>query len=64
MTLHKLSAGNGYTYLTKQVAANDAPAVGYANLAEYYSERGESPGLWPGRGLAVLTTDVGDGVAG
>jgi conjugative relaxase-like TrwC/TraI family protein len=54
MTLHKLSTGNGYTYLTKQVAANDAPAVGYANLAEYYSERGESPGLWLGRGLAEL----------
>ena len=54
MTLHKLSAGNGYTYLTKQVAANDAPAVGYTNLAEYYSERGESPGVWLGRGLAGL----------
>jgi len=24
MTLHKLSAGNGYTYLTREVAANDA----------------------------------------
>jgi TrwC relaxase len=54
MTLHKLSAGNGYAYLTKQVAANDAPAVGYANLAEYYSERGESPGMWLGRGLGGL----------
>lgn len=54
MTLHKLSAGNGYTYLIKQVAANDAPAAGYANLAEYYSERGESPGMWLGRGLAEL----------
>ena len=43
MTLHKLSAGNGYTYLIKQVASNDAPATGYANLAEYYSEHGESP---------------------
>jgi conjugative relaxase-like TrwC/TraI family protein len=54
MTLHKLSAGNGYTYLIKQVAANDAPAAGYANLAEYYGERGESPGVWLGRGLAEL----------
>ena len=54
MTLHKLSAGNGYTYLIKQVAANDAPAAGYANLAEYYSEHGESPGMWLGRGLAEL----------
>ncbi len=54
MTLHKLSAGNGYTYLTRQVAANDGPAVGHGNLAEYYSERGESPGVWLGRGLADL----------
>ncbi len=51
MTLHKLSAGNGYTYLTRQVAANDA---GHANLGEYYSERGESPGVWLGRGLDGL----------
>jgi len=54
MTLHKLTAGNGYTYLTRQVAANDGPAVGHGNLAEYYSERGESPGVWLGRGLADL----------
>jgi conjugative relaxase-like TrwC/TraI family protein len=54
MNLHKLSAGNGYTYLTRQVAANDAADTGYANLGEYYSERGESPGVWLGRGLAGL----------
>ena len=54
MNLHKLSAGNGYTYLTRQVAANDAADTGYGNLGEYYSERGESPGVWLGRGLAGL----------
>lgn len=54
MNLHKLSAGNGYTYLTRQVAANDAADTGYANLGEYYSERGESPGVWLGHGLAGL----------
>ncbi|MEP7180169.1 MAG: MobF family relaxase, partial [Pseudonocardiales bacterium] len=54
MTLHKLSAGNGYTYLTRQVAANDVGDTGYANLGEYYSERGESPGVWLGRGLDGL----------
>src|SRR4051794_3432308 len=54
MNLHKLSAGNGYTYLTRQVAANDAAETGYANLGEYYSERGESPGVWLGQGLAGL----------
>ncbi len=54
MNLHKLSAGNGYTYLTRQVATNDAAHPGYANLGEYYSERGESPGVWLGQGLAGL----------
>ena len=26
MTLHKLAAGSGYTYLTRQVAAHDPPS--------------------------------------
>ena len=39
MTLHKLGAGNGYIYLTRQVAANDAGDTGYAHLGEYYRER-------------------------
>jgi conjugative relaxase-like TrwC/TraI family protein len=54
MSLHKLSAGSGYTYLTRQVAANDATELGRASLGEYYSERGESPGVWLGRGLEGL----------
>ena len=28
MTLHKLTAGDGYTYLTRQVAASDATESG------------------------------------
>jgi len=52
MSLHKLTAGDGYTYLTRQVAAQDATARGYANLGEYYSEKGEQPGRWMGRGLS------------
>jgi len=52
MTVHKLTAGDGYTYLTRQVAAHDATNRGYDNLGEYYSEKGEAPGLWMGRGLA------------
>jgi hypothetical protein len=30
MTVHKLTAGHGYTYLTRQVAANDASPFIYA----------------------------------
>ncbi len=54
MTVHKLTAGDGYTYLTRQVAAHDATNRGYDNLGEYYSEKGEAPGLWMGRGLAAV----------
>ncbi len=41
MTLHKLSAGDGYTYLTRQVAAHDATERRQAGLSEYYAERAE-----------------------
>jgi len=54
MSLHKLTAGDGYTYLTRQVAALDATAKGQSGLGEYYSQRGESPGRWAGAGLAGL----------
>ncbi|MDV6305480.1 MobF family relaxase [Rhodococcus cerastii] len=56
MGLHKLTAGDGYTYLTRQVAAADSTERGAASLAEYYSEKGESPGRWTGSGLAELNT--------
>jgi conjugative relaxase-like TrwC/TraI family protein len=51
MSLHKLSAGSGYDYLTRQVAALDATDKGHTGLASYYAERGESPGVWVGSGL-------------
>jgi hypothetical protein len=54
MSLHKLTAGDGYTYLTRQVAADDATDRGYDNLGAYYSEKGEAPGVWMGRGLATV----------
>ncbi|SDG04800.1 DNA primase, catalytic core [Blastococcus aurantiacus] len=54
MSLHKLTAGDGYTYLTRQVAALDATERGSVGLGDYYSQRGESPGVWAGEGLAGL----------
>ena len=51
MSLHKLTAGSGYDYLTRQVAALDATEKGHAGLASYYTERGESPGVWIGSGM-------------
>ncbi len=55
MTLHKLTAGDGYTYLTRQVAAFDATERGHAGLGDYYSQRGESPGRWTGNGIGGLS---------
>jgi len=60
MTLHKLTAGDGYTYLTRQVAAQDATARGYGSLGEYYAQRGEAPGVWLGRGLSSGAAVVPD----
>ena len=54
MSLHKLTAGDGYTYLTRQVAAADATSRGFGSLGDYYAQRGESPGEWMGRGLVGL----------
>ena len=51
MSLHKLTAGSGYDYLTRQVAALDSTEKGHTGLASYYTERGEMPGVWIGSGL-------------
>jgi len=58
MSLHKLSAGDGYTYLTRQVAAGDDTHRGYGTLAAYYEQKGESPGVWLGSGLDSLHGSV------
>ncbi len=55
MTLHKLTAGDGYLYLVRQVAAADSTERGRSTLADYYSAKGETPGKWLGRGLAALS---------
>ena len=54
MSLHKLTAGSGYDYLTRQVAALDATHKGHVGLAAYYTARGESPGRWMGAGMAGI----------
>ncbi|WP_445259283.1 MobF family relaxase [Nocardioides aurantiacus] len=54
MGLHKLTAGDGYTYLTRQVAAHDGTEKGHRSLGDYYDQQGESPGHWHGTGLTGL----------
>jgi conjugative relaxase-like TrwC/TraI family protein len=63
MSLHKLTAGSGYDYLTRQVAALDSTEKGHVGLAAYYAERGESPGVWVGSGMdGIAGLDAGDPV--
>jgi conjugative relaxase-like TrwC/TraI family protein len=63
MSIHKLTAGSGYDYLTRQVAALDATERGQMGLASYYTERGETPGVWIGSGLGGIEgLTVGDPV--
>src|SRR5215218_2833666 len=54
MSLHKLTAGSGYDYLTRQVAALDSTEKGHTGLAAYYTERGERPGVWIGTGMVGI----------
>ena len=61
MTVHKLTAGDGCTYLTRQVASADEPRVPGQSLADYYVARGNPPGVWAGRGAeqpGVAGTEV------
>ena len=63
MSIHKLTAGSGYDYLTRQVAAQDRTEGARPGLASYYTERGETPGVWVGSGLAGIDgLTVGDEV--
>ncbi|TQM63790.1 MobF family relaxase [Humibacillus xanthopallidus] len=54
MSIHKLTAGSGYDYLTRQVAAQDATDKGHTGLASYYAQKGETPGVWAGSGIAGI----------
>ncbi len=63
MSIHKLTSGSGYDYLTRQVAALDATEKGHTGLASYYTERGETPGVWIGSGMdGIEGLTVGDPV--
>ncbi|MFJ4649677.1 MobF family relaxase [Nocardia sp. NPDC088792] len=54
MTLHRLHAGDGYEYLTRQVASGDRLRDRTRDLTDYYREHGTPPGVWMGRGAAEL----------
>ncbi len=54
MTIHKVSAGDGYDYLTRQVAVADQDLAKGQELAAYYTASGEPPGVWAGQGCRTL----------
>ena len=54
LALHKLTAGDGYTYLTRQVAGGDVEREVGQSAADYYTAEGNPPGRWIGRGAHVL----------
>ncbi|KXP11583.1 hypothetical protein AXK57_21820 [Tsukamurella pulmonis] len=54
MTLHPLHAGDGYTYLLREVATGDQRISAGQSLADYYAIEGCPPGLWGGRGAEIL----------
>lgn len=60
MTLHKLSAGDGYTYYTSEIATADVRRDAQRELGDYYTADGNPAGVWMGAGLAGL----GEVVAG
>ncbi|WP_304595776.1 MobF family relaxase [Miniimonas sp. S16] len=54
MTVHVLHAGDGYSYLTKQVASGDVTRAPGQSLSDYYLQNGNPPGVWVGAGLEAL----------
>ncbi|ATL67406.1 MobF family relaxase [Nocardia terpenica] len=54
MTIHRLHAGDGYLYLTRQVVTGDRARDRTRDLTRYYTETGTPPGIWIGRGAQEL----------
>lgn len=55
MSMHKLTVGEGYAYLTRHVAAGDADLSAGDSLTAYYENTGNPAGRWVGSGLAGLS---------
>jgi conjugative relaxase-like TrwC/TraI family protein len=54
VSLRRMSAGNGYKYLLRSVAAGDGNRALSTPLTRYYSETGTPPGRWMGAGLQAF----------
>ena len=57
MTVHKLSAGDGYKYYVNEVATGDALRASDREIGDYYAVHGMPPGQWIGSAAASLNLD-------
>ena len=66
VSMRVMSAGDGYKYLLKTIAAADGDRSLSTPLTRYYAEAGTPPGPWIGAGVAALGNgelSVGDRVS-
>jgi len=66
VSMRVMSAGDGYKYLLKTIAAADGDRRLSTPLTRYYMEEGTPPGRWLGTGVAALgkgEIQVGDRVS-
>ena len=54
VSMRAMSAGDGYRYLLKSVAAGDGDRNLSTPLTRYYAEVGSPPGFWLGSGVAAF----------
>ena len=59
MSLHKLSAGGGVTYLLRHTCCGDVQRAAQMPLSAYYTADGYPPGRWLGAGLDGLNRGAG-----
>ena len=58
VTISKMSAGKGYEYFLRTVAAGDGDRSLSTPLTRYYTEEGTPPGRWMGSGIASLDSPL------
>ncbi|MFI9486958.1 MobF family relaxase [Promicromonospora sp. NPDC052451] len=57
VSIAKMSAGDGFEYFMRSVAAGDGDRSMGTPLTRYYTETGTPPGRWVGSGVASLGSD-------
>ena len=57
MSIHKLSAGDGYLYYMKEVTSGDDVRQRGQSMSDYYLETGNPEGRWMGSGAHHLALD-------